>query len=121
VIPAQLHQALQASITDRDSSEGELHTIKEQEVELAELLKNTERNYHEANFKLKAMGNQIYHLKLNLRGAEQDLDNALLQKRLDVLSHVKAFTLPYDQQLKLSKLVGQVEAILGGGSETSGA
>jgi dGTP triphosphohydrolase len=105
VVPAQLHQALQASVADRDSCHTELQ-------KMTQLLKDAIDKDYETGVKFNAIERQIDELKSNLWMAEQDLTNTHLQQRLDALSHVKVSKLTYDQRLRLDKLVGQVTEVL---------
>ncbi|RGP65259.1 hypothetical protein FSPOR_7393 [Fusarium sporotrichioides] len=119
VVPTQLHQALKAIKTDRKTSKSKLYKIKELEAKKKQQLKDAERNHREVGAKLGELRKQMNKCKLNLRSAEQDLNNVLLQQRLDSLSRFNVSTLPYDQRLCLSKLIGQATTILDGGSGTS--
>ncbi|KAF0634687.1 hypothetical protein FPSE5266_01895 [Fusarium pseudograminearum] len=112
VVPALLHQALKASQTDYNSSEGELQEIKRLEAEQIQQLKDTELKYRQADSKRKELSKQIDRCKLNLRRAEWDLDNALLQQRIDALSHVDVSTLAFNERLRVSKFVQQIAEIV---------
>ncbi|KAM0497144.1 hypothetical protein ACHAP8_007046 [Fusarium lateritium] len=116
VVPAQLHQALQASVTDRDSCEAELRKIEEREKRSTQLFKVAVRKDHETDVKLEEMSRQMDRLKWNVWMAEQDLINALLQQRLGALSRIKVSKLTYDQRLQMGKFVGQVTTIVNEGS-----
>ncbi|KAL4731736.1 hypothetical protein ACLX1H_000718 [Fusarium chlamydosporum] len=117
VVPLQLHEALEASKILHGGYEMEFLQATDHENQLTKQLKDAKRKYDEAGPKLEVLNGQMDTCRLDLRSAEQDLNNVLLQHRLEELSRVNVATLSYDKRLLLSKLANQMKTAIDGESE----
>ena len=112
MVPAQLHDALKASKADRQNLMDEVRNSEKLKAEQTQQLEEAERRYSEAPSKLEVLSKRIKECKLSLQSTEQDLNNVSLQRRLSDLSRINVSALPYDQRLLLSKLAGEIQAVL---------
>ncbi|RFN48335.1 hypothetical protein FIE12Z_7384 [Fusarium flagelliforme] len=121
MVPAQLHDALEASKCDHRKLVDALNKAEKLKAEQTQQLEEAERRYSEAPSKLEVLGKRMKECKLSLQSTEQDLNNVSLQRRLSDLSRINVSALPYDQRLLLSKLVGEIQAVLDKEPGASGA
>lgn len=121
MVPAQLHYALEASKADHRKLVDALNKAEKLKAEQTHQLEEAERRYSEAPSKLEVLGKRMKECRLSLQSTEQDLNNVSLQRRLSDLSRINVSALPYDQRLLLSKLVGEIQAVLDREPGASGA
>ena len=90
----------------------EVKKAEKLKAEQTQQLEEAERRYSEAPSRLELLSKRIKECRLSLQSTEQDLNNVSLQRRLSDLSRINVSALPYDQRLLLSKLAGEIQAVL---------